>query len=148
LAVGGSCAVSGRGTNMGAWSTGNFDNDDALDWLDDLCESNEQGAIRAALQVVVDWPENENLEAIDCCCALAAAAMIAAAPGQPADDIPEEAEEWIDRNGPEVRPDEITLAKNAIRRIRTNSELRQLWEEADALEEWMDAVQDLENRLP
>jgi hypothetical protein len=133
---------------MGAWSTSNFDNDDALDWLDDLCESDDDSAIKAALVTVAQWPENEFLESIDCCIALVAAEIVAAALGHPAPDVPEEAEEWLDRNSPDVGTEEVNLARAAVQRILANSELKDFWKSTDSYEEWLEVVRDLENRLP
>jgi hypothetical protein len=133
---------------MGAWSASNFDNDDALDWLDDLCESDDDGAIRAGLATVVDWPESEYLESIDCCVALVAAEMVAAVLGHPAGDIPEEAEEWIERNSPDIGGEEVQLARQAIQRILKSSELNDWWKASENYDEWLEAVRDLEHRLP
>ena len=133
---------------MSAWSPGNFDNDDALDWLDDLCDSGDEFAVGAALNVVADWPAGEYLEAIDCSIALAAAEMVAAALGVPPADLPQEAEEWLERVAPEYGRQEVTLARRAIARIKASSELKDLWKDSNGYEEWLAVVDNLERRLP
>lgn len=133
---------------MGAWSASNFDNDDALDWLDDLCDSGDESSVRSALSTVAEWPADEYLEAIDCCVALAAAEIVAAALGNPAADLPEETEDWLDRNAWEPGAEEIRLAHAVITRIKVNSELKDLWEDSDSYDEWLAVIQDLESRLP
>jgi len=132
---------------VGAWGTGNFENDDALDWVDDLEECDDETAVRDALATVADWPASQPLEAIDCSVALAAAEMVAAALGHPSSDFPEEAEDWLDRKGPDLGDDEVRLARAAVERIKGNSELRDLWAESDSMEEWLEVVNDLQTRL-
>lgn len=133
---------------MSAWSPNSFDNDDALDWLDDLCDSGDEYVVGAALAVVADWPDGEFLEAIDCCVAIAAAEMVAAAMGMPPADFPQEAEEWLERTAPEYGKQEAVLARRAIARIKANSELKDIWKESELYEEWLGAIEDLERRLP
>jgi hypothetical protein len=132
---------------VGAWGTGSFENDDALDWVDDLEECDDTATVRNALTTVTEWPQADTLEAIDCCVALAAAEMVAAALGHPSTDFPEEAEDWLDRKGPDLGNQELQLARVAVERIRKNSELREIWAESDALDEWLDVLKDLELRL-
>lgn len=132
---------------MGAWGTGNFENDDALDWVDDLEECEDASAVRSALTTVTGWPAAEQLESIDCCVALAAAEMVAAALGHPSVDFPEEAEDWLERRGQELGEEEHQLARAIVERIRRNSELKDLYADSDSLEEWLDVLKDLEGRL-
>ncbi|MBA3531067.1 MAG: DUF4259 domain-containing protein [Ardenticatenales bacterium] len=39
---------------MGAWGPGGFDNDDALDWIDDLCEADTLDVLRDTLTAVAE----------------------------------------------------------------------------------------------
>jgi hypothetical protein len=132
---------------VGAWGTGNFENDDALDWVDDLEECEDASAVRSALTTVTGWPAAEYLESIDCNVALAAAEMVAAFLGHPSVDFPEEAEEWLERRGQDLGDEEQQLARAVVDRIRRNSELRDLWGDSDSLDEWMEVLKDLETRL-
>jgi len=80
---------------MGAWGAGNFENDDALDWLAVLQAEGLQaagGAIQDVLTLADDY-----LEATTCCAALAAAEVIAALRGRPASRLPDELVEWLGR---------------------------------------------------
>jgi hypothetical protein len=44
-------------------------------------------------------------------------------------------------------PSLVGLALKAIERIKTNSELKELWDESETLNEWYEALNGLESRL-
>jgi len=131
---------------MGAWGAGTFDNDDALDWLDDLVDGADD-AIRDALQTALESTGADPLEAPDASSALAAAEVVAAALGRPAADLPGEVSDWLEANGAKSAAALAPLARQAVERVRANSELRKLWEESDP-GEWLAAVDDLLSRVP
>ena len=80
---------------MGAWENGNFGNDDAMDFVSEV---NSKESIFDAILKISMASQNEYLEAPDCSVALAAIEYIAAALGNPAEDFPEETEEWVSKN--------------------------------------------------
>jgi hypothetical protein len=133
---------------MGAWGAGSFENDTALDWVWDLQESTDLGAIEAAISDVLD--SDDYLDADVGCIGLAAAEVIAALRGKPADDLPEEVSQWAASQ--EVVPNE-TLVRDclaAVDKIRNDdiSELKELWEEDEDLPtEWHVVLDDLTARL-
>ena len=128
---------------MGAWGAGVFDNDTALDWLDAL-ERTGSAAVSKALRSLPDAAGY--IDADQASDALAAAEVVAAARGNPAAELPGEAADWVQAHGPSV-PYELTeVAADAVARIRTDSELRDLWEESGA-EVWYAALDDLLARL-
>lgn len=47
----------------------------------------------------------------------------------------------------EAEPSLVGLALKTIARIKTNSELKELWDESETPEAWYQAVSDLERRL-
>jgi hypothetical protein len=127
---------------MGAWGAGNFENDDALDWLAVLQAEGLQaagGAIQDVLTLADDY-----LEAPTCCAALAAAEVIAALRGRPASRLPDELVEWLGRVSGDPGEELTTNARNAVDAIRRSSELRELWEDD---EEWKQEVDGLYARL-
>jgi hypothetical protein len=126
---------------MGAWGAGTFDNDDALDWLDDLVDGADD-AIRDALEAT----DAEHIEGPDASSALAAAEVVAAALGHPAADLPGEVSDWLEANDAKSAAALAPLALRAVDRVRQNSELKDLWEESDPAE-WNAAVDDLRKRL-
>jgi hypothetical protein len=127
---------------MGAWGAGNFENDDALDWLAVL-QAEGLPAAGAAIQDVLTLAD-DYLEAPTCCAALAAAEVIAALRGRPAPRLPDELVEWLARVSGDPGEELTTNARNAVDAIRRSSELRELWEDD---EEWKQEVDGLHARL-
>jgi len=129
---------------MGAWGVGAFDNDDAADWVAELEEAATIEPVVTALRTAT---ADGYLEAPDCCIALAAAETVAAALGRAAVGVPDKVARWASTHRPQVSDDLIQLAQSAIRRIETQSELQELWQESDELEAWVATIKDLERRL-
>lgn len=131
---------------MGTWDTDSFDNDDAMDFISELSESEDIEVLREAFEAVVDLPADDYLEAPECHVAIAAAEIVAAMRGAPSAHMPEEVGEFITRV--KVRDEELaTLAIASVERIRTGSELQELWEESDECADWLEALDELATRL-
>ena len=130
---------------MGAWATGSFDNDDALDWVWELKEAEDTSILQGAFSQVTD--AEDYLEAGDCCIGIAAAEVVAALRQRPAVKPPEEVTAFVARIGTPPSPDLIASALSALERIKTKSELQELWDEGDSHDEWQQAVAELEGRL-
>ena len=113
---------------MGAWGAGTFENDGALDWVGDLCEAKDGWSlIRTTLK-------SDDGELV-----LAAAECVAVCRGRPpAAAPPSEASVWCAHHRSGYSEEVRVLALQSVRRIRTDSELKDLWDEA---------VGDLEKRL-
>jgi uncharacterized protein DUF4259 len=127
---------------MGAWGARSFENDDALDWVWELHESADDSVVRAALAAV---PEDGQIEAPEAACACAAAEVVAAAAGAPAEWLPDEVKDWVGAHGSAVAGLR-SEAHAAVQRVATRSELQELWAEAGDTE-WDKAVADLLGRL-
>lgn len=130
---------------MGAWGRGSFENDDALDFCDSLIDSEDLTMIVQAFRSIAD--SDEYLEAPDCSEALAAAEIVAALKGCPSDQLPEEANEYVQRIEESASAELLQLARDAVVAIRGESELRHLWDETDDVDHWLQAVDDLSRRL-
>ena len=130
---------------MGAWAVGHFDNDDALDWAIELAAAPDTSAIESALRVVVERSE-AYLEATEAAQALAAAEVVATLHGTGGPGLPADVDAWVARHRP-ADGDLAALALQAVRRVRLDSELKDLWGESDAAEDWNEAISDLEKRL-
>ena len=131
---------------MGAWGPGVFENDDASDWVWEL-EDDSDGAILAeALGVVLDLPADEQVESPESSNALAAAEIIASARGDRSPKLPTEAVAWLDAHSSAVDDRLRSLALAAVARIATDSELKDLWNEAGD-PAWSEAVTALQARL-
>ena len=129
---------------MGAWGPGSFDNDDAMDWVGGLTPDSGDAALRPALTAVAEG--HGYVEGPDCSIAIAAAEAVAAARGKPAATLPPEVAAWL-QSGPHIARDLVDVARKAIRRVVTDSELKDLWEESESAEQWREAMSDLESRL-
>ena len=131
---------------MGAWGTGFFENDDALDWVYDLEESDDTTLIEESLRAIVE-SEEEYLEAPECAMALAAAEVTAALKGMPRPGLTDEVKAWIQHN--KIKPDSniVELALKAIARIKSDSELKELWDESEEASNWYQELDGLEKRL-
>jgi hypothetical protein len=122
---------------VGAWGTESFENDAALDWLGDLAEG-EPAQFRDALALVRGAEPDDYVDADDACAALAAAELVAAARTGKNERLPDDAAV--------IRPDDAALARAAIERVLTGSELGELWHEGNA-EPWRASVAELLRRL-
>jgi hypothetical protein len=141
---------------MPGWGTGSFENEDVQNFLVRL---NSLGVddLRPILARAAD--QDDYLEAPESSVAVAAAEVVAALivaekvaaekkeVSSPA--VPRELADWIktSKNNTGVQPDLVDLARRAVERVRTNSELKDLWLEAEGLNEWSAALRDLEGRL-
>ncbi|HEY9427959.1 MAG TPA: DUF4259 domain-containing protein [Gemmatimonadaceae bacterium] len=132
---------------MGTWGTEIFANDDAMDWIATLEDTDDIGVVERALSTVND--ANGYLEAPDCSVALAAAEVVATILKKPGPDVPSEVFEWIARVGREMPPSLVDDARRAIDRVASDSELLELWEEAGGpgLGEWRATLTELRGRL-
>ncbi len=136
---------------MGAWGIGNFDNDDAADWIYDLEKSKSKTLLHKTLATVTD---SEYPEAPECCEALAAAEVILAGLTGDGSNLPEEARKWLAaKTGLIVRKSkgfdsaDAQQACTAVKQIVVNSELADLFGETEDGEAWQRAQEQLAKRL-
>jgi hypothetical protein len=128
--------------SMVGWGTGSFENEAAQNWLKNLTGLSAD-ELRQILRAV---DHAEYAGASQASIAIAAAEVVAAQKGAPPQSLPREIEEWL-THAP-AAPDGLSeLARNTVNRVRTNSELKDLWLEAEGLNEWSSGLRDLERRL-
>lgn len=133
---------------MGTWGHRNFENDAALDFVNEV-EDNGIDVIEDTIQRVANLPEEDYLEDDDSASVLAAIEFIAAAKGNQSEDFPESAEEWLGKTDPAALlvHDNVRISK-IIERVRNNSGLRDAWqEEGSEPTEWLAVLSDLEKRV-
>jgi len=129
---------------MAAWGPGNFENDQVLDWLDDL---DDPQTLRETLAAVVGASSESYLDADACCHALGAAEVVAACGGRPGLDVPGEVTSWAAAH-PGVCDAEVRdLALAAVARIDGASELQQLFDGGGRDEGWHATLKELASRL-
>jgi uncharacterized protein DUF4259 len=131
---------------MAGWGTGSFENEDAQAWLPQLSSLSVEN-LQPLLSRAAD--NEDYLEAPEAGVAVAAAEAIAALKGEPAAVTPKQISDWaLEAKSDPVSITALTdLAHRAVQRVRTNSELKDLWLEADGLNEWSANLRDLEKRL-
>jgi hypothetical protein len=129
---------------MAGWGTGSFENEDAQTWLGQLkslgLEDLKQILVHAADQ-------SDYLEAPDASIVIAAAEVLAAMKGAPSEKLPREIADWTSQTKAVSSPDLNELAVRAVEKVRRNSELKDLWLEAEGLNEWAAGLQNLKERL-
>lgn len=127
---------------MGTWGTGSFENDNACDWLFDLQRSADLKVVKAALT-----PPKGFLEAPDSELVLAGAEIVAAGLGRPLPRLPERATQWVKTHSGLDFASLVAAAREQIARVLTQSELKELWQDSEQLEDWLPHVNDLVSRL-
>jgi|SRR5215213_1423100 len=132
---------------MGAWGSDSLENDHAADWVADFCDAPDRALILNTLSAVVDTEPGEYLEAPDCSVGIAAAEVVAALKNAPNPNLPEHAKSCLSNLNIKADPSLVAFALKAIERIKTNSELKELWDESETPDEWYQALNGLENRL-
>ena len=130
---------------MGAWGTGIFDNDDAMDWIGLMIENGDIEQLREGVNKII--VSNQYLQSPDCCRALASAEIIAAIKNKDYSFLPDLAKQWILTFDIAINPKIIYSAQEAIQMVKEDSELKDLWAKSNNLNEWIKVVQDLEDRL-
>lgn len=130
---------------MGAWGTGSFENDDAMDWVSDLASAQDTTPLREAFTQVIQC--DGYLELPEASAAIAAAEVVSTLQGRPADNLPGSVREYANRIDEPLTLELIELAHRAIERVKSNSELQELWDESDSAPKWRASVADLASRL-
>jgi hypothetical protein len=127
---------------VGAWGTGSFENDDAVGWVAGLDAVTPEELMRILVRAADD---PEYIEAGAARIAVAAGEVVAALNGSAAGGAPAGIVEWAGKHvgSPELK----AVAVRALERVRRNSEVKDLWMEADGLNEWVEAMKELQGRL-
>src|SRR6202030_1780489 len=119
---------------MPGWGTGSFENEDAQSFLGRL---NSLG-VDDLRQMLTHAADQDYLEAPESGAVVAAAEVVAALVAAANDETsspatPRQILDWISKSKAEAPPDLVEAARHAVERVRTNSELKDLWLEAEGL---------------
>ncbi|NSL85491.1 DUF4259 domain-containing protein [Chitinophaga solisilvae] len=123
---------------MGAWGTRNFENEGSQDWIFDIIENKDGGAVTDTLARIVN--NTETLETSDCEEALAAAELVAALMGRASEDFPEDPLDALDSLNLIATKGLRGQAAAVVTKILAGSELRNYWDTDGQLQAW-EAVQ-------
>lgn len=130
---------------MGAWGTGSFENDTALDWLFVLEKAKDLTCLWQATEAVFGADYLDSDVASE---ALVAIELAAGLKGKPNQELPEEVEAWLNDNTQELPSNYYVRAVAALDKITgEESELKELWEESESYQEWLAEISDLKIRL-
>ena len=124
---------------MGAWGTGNFENDSAMDFIESAESEDIETVLSAAVSPLAELDNDQ------CCFVLAAAEVVASAAGHAIIGAPEHALRLA--RSIHVSPGVMSQARTAVRRVLRAGELRELWDDPAALSTWEEVVGDLLHRL-
>ena len=134
---------------MGTWAVDSFGNDDACDWTYELEKVNDLSPVEDALNAVINAGE-EGVESSEAAEAIAAIEVIARLQGNwgKRSAYSERVDDWVETN--KIQPS-TSLAQKAYivieRILAEDSELKELWQESEDYEAWLDSVADLKNRI-
>ena len=139
---------------METWGASSFGNDSAVDWFHRVEEAVEPGELIAeALDRALSDAEYLALDPSRE--AIAAAELLASCAGHPPEVLPERIRDWAAAHHHEPHDSEIQHAAAAVARVRSESELRESWNQSGDENEpgdghenaWLHEVDDLLARL-
>jgi hypothetical protein len=132
---------------MGAWGHGSFENDDAMDWLQEF-EEGAAGAVESAFEAVTSLSDGDYLEAPEASIALAAAELVAAARDGDTSGLPDAVGPVLAKHQASLTEDEmLDSARKAVARVYKESELKELWQDSADFQGWQDGLRNLLSRL-
>ena len=137
---------------MGAWGSGSFENDAAMDWAASVQSVEDVRKPFERLKLLTDAAEGDEEAVLDSDFAselIAAAETVALVFGRRSHDVPDELAQRLAGAG---EPDSLLFhqARNAVLHAWRNSELAELWEEAaqeSGVNAWNEAITGLIDRL-
>jgi hypothetical protein len=131
---------------MDSWGVASFENEAAAEWFLVVEEAPDPGAVMAeAIDEALGAPDELGVDA--CSEAIAAAELCACCAGQSPAALPDRVQAWAQANRHAPHSDEIALAADAVSRVRDESALRDLWEDAGDYRRWAAELDDLLARL-
>ncbi|MDR1370955.1 MAG: DUF4259 domain-containing protein [Dysgonamonadaceae bacterium] len=130
---------------MGAWGYKNFENDSALDWLNEYVSDPTESELNEIFDYVLE--REEFLDSEESLIALAASEIIAAGLYSGSSDFPQEVN--AAELGISISKSLIKKAIDSINKILSHkqSELRILWEESEEFQVWKHYQEILIKRL-
>lgn len=132
---------------MSAWGISNFENDTALDWVGNIVEQKEVSSISDSVEGFVNGFNSEETSLIECSQFLTIAETVAGLVGSPAEDFPEELNDWIESKYIKIEQSTIDAAIKGVKLVMTDSESKEMYLDSGYFKSWEKAQKDLIKRL-
>jgi len=132
---------------MSAWGISNFENDTALNWIENLIEKSDIDSINSTINVFVSDFDPEETSLIECSKFLAVVELLAGLLGNPSEDFPDELTDWIEGNYIKVNDDVVNKAKEGVALVLKDSEAKEMYWDSGYQKSWVEAQNSLIKRL-
>ena len=132
---------------MSAWGISNFENDTALDWVNEVVHRKEIESFKESVELFLKSFSIENTSLMDCSKFLAIAETMAALLGSPGQDFPEELQDWIETKYIKIETSTVESAKRGVQMVMNDSEAKEMYLDSGYFKSWEKAQKDLIKRL-
>ncbi|MAW65950.1 MAG: hypothetical protein CMD18_07130 [Flavobacteriales bacterium] len=132
---------------MSAWGISNFENDTALDWVNEVIHRKEVENFKESIDGFLKSFSLEETSLNDCSIFLTLAETIAALLGAPGQDFPEELQDWIETKYIKIESSTIDNAKKGVQLIMNGSEVREMYLDSGYFTPWEKTQKNLIKRL-
>ncbi len=132
---------------MSAWGISNFDNDTALEWVNELIHKKQVENFKESIESFLKSFSVEETSLIDCSRFLTISETIAALLGSPGQDFPEELKDWIESKYIKIEASTVQNAKRGVKLVMTDSEAKEMYLDSGYFKSWEKTQKDLIKRL-
>lgn len=132
---------------MSAWGISNFENDTALDWVNSIIQQKEVSTLKTSVEEFLTSFSSEETTLIECSKFLTIAETIAGLLGAPAEDFPEELNDWIESKFIKIEQSTIDDTRKGVKLILKDSEAKEMYVDSGYYKSWEKAQKDLLKRL-
>tara|TARA_B100000676_G_C17934231_1_gene762646 strand:- start:319 stop:723 length:405 start_codon:yes stop_codon:yes gene_type:complete len=132
---------------MSAWGISNFENDTALDWVNEIVQEKEIHSIKDSIDSFLHDFSVEDTSLMDCLKFLTIAETVAGLIGSPDEDFPEELKDWMETKYIKIEQVTIDKVKKGVKLIMTDSEAKEMYLDSGYFKSWEKAQKNLIKRL-
>lgn len=132
---------------MAAWGITNFENDVALDFVNEMVTNGKQLSIGEYVDVFLKNFDAEQTSLDECLTLLTVAEILAAILGEPSEDLPIELKEWVERSYIQVDTKVVGKVEKAIQLLLKDSEAKEMYCDTPYYKAWKKVQDELLKRL-
>lgn len=132
---------------MSAWGISNFENDTALDWVNGIVEQKEVSSLKESIEQFLANFSPEETSLIECSEFLTVSETVAGLLGNPAEDFPEELNDWLESKYIKIEQPTIDAAIKGVKLVMTDSEAKEMYLDSGYYKTWEKAQKYLIKRL-